>query len=368
MGPESAVRSRKTPAEPLSSARGVEAAHHLLLLSGGLVGVLDPVVQILRATVLDPRHQSPVRYAVAGQLVGDQHPGHIPQSLQQLAEEPGRGPGVTSGGDQNVQHRPVLVHRPPQIMGLAIDLDEDIVDVPFIPWSATPAAQSMGVELAELAAPLMDGLVGDCRQQGTVTVLTAHTGPAAAIRSVAIRRGTTMPRMPQPAEDDQNSSPEKVILGMDTHKDLHVAAVLTALGALRETKTFPATAAGYQALLAWVGTFGILRRAGVECTGSYGAALARSLRAAEVEVIEVNQPDKATRRQRGKTDTLDAQAAARAVLSGRASATAKAGDGPVEMLRMFKLVKTSAIKARTQTINQLKAVLVAADPQLRETL
>ena len=178
-----------------------------------------------------------------------------------------------------------------------------------------------------------------------------------------------MTSMPQPGEDDQNSNhTEEIILGVDTHKDLHVAAVLTALGVLRETKTFPATAAGYQALLAWVSTFGILRRAGVECTGSYGAALARYLRAVGVEVIEVNQPDQATRRQRGKTDTLDAEAAARAVLSGRASATAKAGDGPVEMLRMFKLAKASAIKARTQTINQLKAVLVAADPQLRETL
>src|SRR5205085_8344789 len=177
-----------------------------------------------------------------------------------------------------------------------------------------------------------------------------------------------MPRMPQPVEDDQNSSPEEVILGVDTHKDLHVAAVLTVLGALRETKTFPATAAGYQALLAWVDTFGLVRRAGVECTGSYGAALARHLRAAGVEVIEVNQPDKATRRRRGKTDSLDAESAARAVLSGRASGSAKAGDGPVEMLRMFKLAKSSAIKARTQTINQLKAVLVSADPQLRETL
>ena len=96
-------------------------------------------------------------------------------------------------------------------------------------------------------------------------------------------------------------------MGVDTHKDVRVAAVLTALGVLQKTKTFPATAAGYQALLAWVGTFGILRRAGVECTGSYGAALARYLRAVGVEVIEVNQPDKATRRQRDKTDTLDAQ-------------------------------------------------------------
>ena len=179
-----------------------------------------------------------------------------------------------------------------------------------------------------------------------------------------------MPSMPEPVSDDQddNSAAEEIVLGVDTHKDIHVAAVITSLGVLRESTPFPATAAGYQALLAWAGTFGVLRRAGVECTGSYGAALARHLRAAGVEVIEVNQPDKATRRRQGKTDSLDAVSAARAVLSGRASGSAKAGDGPVEMLRMFKLAKSSAIKARTQTINQLKAVLVAADPQLRETL
>jgi transposase len=180
----------------------------------------------------------------------------------------------------------------------------------------------------------------------------------------------TMPSMPEPVSDDQddNSAAEEIVLGVDTHKDIHVAAVITSLGVLRESMRFPATAAGYQALLAWAGTFGVLRRAGVECTGSYGAALARHLRAAGVEVIEVNQPDKATRRRQGKTDSLDAVSAARAVLSGRASGSAKAGDGPVEMLRMFKLAKSSAIKARIQTINQLKAVLVAADPQLRETL
>jgi transposase len=179
----------------------------------------------------------------------------------------------------------------------------------------------------------------------------------------------TMPSMPQPVSDDQDSSAAKeVILGVDTHNDVHVAAVITALGVQLGTASFPATAAGYQALVGWVGTLGMLRRAGVEGTGSYGAALARHLRAAGVEVIEVNAPDKATRRRRGKTDTLDAEAAARAVLSGRASGSAKAGDGPVEMLRMFKLAKASAIKARTQTINQLKAVLVAADPALREAL
>jgi transposase len=190
-----------------------------------------------------------------------------------------------------------------------------------------------------------------------------------AIHSVAIRRQMTMPSMPQPVTGNQDdSAANEVILGVDTHNDVHVAAVITALGVLLSSTNFPATAVGYRALLAWVGSFGTLRRAGVEGTGSYGAALARHLRAAGVEVIEVNQPDKAHRRRRGKTDTLDAEAAARAVLSGRASGSAKAGDGPVEMLRVFKVTKDSAVKARTQAINQLKAVLVAADPALREAL
>jgi transposase len=166
-----------------------------------------------------------------------------------------------------------------------------------------------------------------------------------------------------PATDGQ-----EVIVGVDTHKDFHVAAVITALGALLGSKTFPTTRAGYRALLKWARGFGAVRRAGVECTGSYGAALARHLTAAQIEVFEVNQPDKANRRRRGKNDTIDAEAAARAVLNGQATALAKTGDGPVEMLRMFKLAKASAVKSRSQAINQLKAVLVSADPKLRDEL
>ena len=151
-----------------------------------------------------------------------------------------------------------------------------------------------------------------------------------------------MPSMPQPAQPDHTTSPtDEVILGVDTHKDLHVAAVITALGAVLASRSFPTTMAGYQQLLAWARTLGTLRRAGVECTGSYGAALTRHLQAAGITVIEVNQPDKATHRCRGKTDTIDAQAAAQAVLAGRATAVAKSGDGPVEMLQMFKLAKLS---------------------------
>jgi transposase len=177
-----------------------------------------------------------------------------------------------------------------------------------------------------------------------------------------------VPGTPHPTSVPQATDGEEVIVGVDTHKDFHVAAVITALGALLGSKTFPTTRAGYRALLKWARGFGAVRRAGVECTGSYGAALARHLAAAQVEVFEVNQPDKATRRRRGKNDAIDAESAARAVLNGQATALAKTGDGPVEMLRMFKLAKTSASKSRSQAINQLKADLVSADPKLRDEL
>jgi len=160
----------------------------------------------------------------------------------------------------------------------------------------------------------------------------------------------------------------EVVLGVDTHKDAHVAAVVSTTGRLIDSRGFPATADGYRQLLDWAGSEGTVTRAGVECTGSYGAALSRFLRGNGLAVIEVNQPDKATRRRRGKTDTIDAEAAAHAVLSGRATATAKRADGPAEALRLFKMAKVSAVKARSQAVNQLRAVLVTAGPELREPL
>jgi transposase len=118
----------------------------------------------------------------------------------------------------------------------------------------------------------------------------------------------------------------------------------------------------------WAGQLGELRRAGVEWTSSYGAALSRCLLARHIEVFDVNRPDRSARRRRGKSDPVDAQAAARAVLSGRVQARAKSGDGPVQCARMFKLARDSTVKARTQAINQLKAVLVTADAGVREGL
>jgi hypothetical protein len=108
---------------------------------GGLVGVLGPVVQVLRSAVLHAGYQPSVGHTVAGQLVGDQHPRHEAQPREQLTEGPGSGLGVTPRRDQNVQHDTVLVNGPPQVVALAMDRDEDLVEMPFIAWSWPPATQ-----------------------------------------------------------------------------------------------------------------------------------------------------------------------------------------------------------------------------------
>ncbi|WP_232107900.1 MULTISPECIES: IS110 family transposase [Streptomyces] len=136
----------------------------------------------------------------------------------------------------------------------------------------------------------------------------------------------------------------EVVLGVDTHRDVHVAAVLSVSGAVLATDEFPATAAGSRDLLKRARKWGTVRRAGVEGTGSYGASLSRYLLAQGVDVFDVNRMDRADRRRRGKSDPLDAQNAARAVLSGRARARAKTGDGPVQIARMYKLTKGSLQK------------------------
>jgi transposase len=160
----------------------------------------------------------------------------------------------------------------------------------------------------------------------------------------------------------------EVVLGVDTHRDVHVAVILTAVGERLAEHAFPTTRAGYQEILAWARSHGVVRRAGVESTGSYGLALSRLLRLAGVHVIEVNRPDRAARRKRGKSDAVDAEAAARAVLAGDATALPKTADGPVEIMRILKVAKDSAVKARVQAVNQLKALLVNAEPALREEL
>lgn len=156
--------------------------------------------------------------------------------------------------------------------------------------------------------------------------------------------------------------------GVDTHLDLHVAAAVDHLGRVLGTETFPTTSSGYRHLSRWLRSFGPVHAVGVEGTGSYGPALAGRLTAVALKVIEVSRPNPQVRRQHGKSDVVDAIAAARAVLSGQASATAKAHNGPVEALRMLKVVQRSATKSRTQAANQLHTDVATAPDELRSKL
>jgi transposase len=165
--------------------------------------------------------------------------------------------------------------------------------------------------------------------------------------------------------------PEQVIrltVGVDTHADQHVAAALDQHGRRLGTCTVPTTPGGYAALLAWANARGTLEQVGIEGAGSYGAGLARWLRGRGVAVVEVDRPNRRLRRRRGKSDPVDAEAAARAAQGGVATGQPKAGDGRVEAIRTLRIARRSAIKARTQAANQLHALVVTAPDALRTRL
>jgi transposase len=144
--------------------------------------------------------------------------------------------------------------------------------------------------------------------------------------------------------------PAEVIVGVDTHKHLHVAVAIDALGARLGAMTIPVRAEGYRDRVARARALGTIRAFGVEGTGSYGAGLSRFLREQGHDVFEVNRPDRQLRRRRGKSDPLDAEAAARAVLGGQAAALPKCGTGALEMIRHLKAARDGALKARSQAM------------------
>ena len=160
----------------------------------------------------------------------------------------------------------------------------------------------------------------------------------------------------------------RVIIGVDTHQEGHVAVAIDQQGVRLAERHAPANSYGYRELERWSQQLGEVRAFGIEGTGSYGAGLARFLSSRGFTVVEVNRPDRSTRYLKGKSDPTDAEMAARAVLAGVANATPKSGEGEIEMIRMLKSTKDSAVKARTQAVNQMKALVVTAPSVLRETL
>lgn len=159
----------------------------------------------------------------------------------------------------------------------------------------------------------------------------------------------------------------KVTVGVDTHKYVHVAVVLDHLGARLGDYHVPANREGYARLEAWVAAIGRVSAWGIEGTGSYGVGLTSFLRRSGHRVVEVNRGDRRSRRNNGKTDTLDAEAAARAVLAGAATAEPKSADGTVEMIRQIKVARDTARKGRTSAMVTLKASIVNCPDELRES-
>lgn len=159
-----------------------------------------------------------------------------------------------------------------------------------------------------------------------------------------------------------------VIVGVDTHKLTHAAVAINSLGARLGTMTIPASGKDYQALETWARSLGLVRAFGVEGTGSYGAGLSRFLCEGGHAVLEVNRPNRQLRHQHGKNDSLDAESAARAVLSGQATALPKTGTSSAEMIRHLKVARDTAVKGRTQAMQTLKAIIVTSPTALRERL
>lgn len=159
----------------------------------------------------------------------------------------------------------------------------------------------------------------------------------------------------------------RVTVGVDTHKQFHVAVALDQLGRRLDEITIPASREGYRQLLDWAVTLGIIDQFGIEGTGSYGAGLTHWLRGQGLAVVEVDRPERRRRHQQGKSDAIDAEAAARAVLAGQAVGVPKTGDGAVE-IRVLRIARRSAVHNRTMATNELAALVITAPADLREQL
>jgi transposase len=156
-----------------------------------------------------------------------------------------------------------------------------------------------------------------------------------------------------------------VVGGVDTHADVHVAAAVDENGGLLGIESFRVDGAGYEELTAWLASFGPIVRVGVEGTGSYGVGLARHLHCCGVEVVEVDRPNRQMRRRLGKSDPVDAEAAARAALSRSATTTPKRRDGAVEQMRVLMVARRSARMQRSQTLNQLRQIVFTGPDEVR---
>ncbi len=160
--------------------------------------------------------------------------------------------------------------------------------------------------------------------------------------------------------------PTTIIAGVDTHTGIHTLALLDMNGRVLSTNTFGADPDGYGHLIAMLGDPARCAGIGVEGTNSFGAALARRLQAAGFPVYEVLRPKRGVRRKDGKSDPIDAIAAARSVLAGDGTSLPKSSDGWVEALRQLNAERSQPVTAMTTPANSTGGLPAAAPEPIRE--
>ncbi|MBG7606070.1 MAG: transposase [Actinobacteria bacterium] len=153
--------------------------------------------------------------------------------------------------------------------------------------------------------------------------------------------------------------------GVDTHLDFHVAAAVDINGGVLGVETFPTRGSGYARLVTWLQEFGRIEQVGVEGTGSYGIGVARHLRSEGIAVVEVDRPNRQARHRHGKSDDVDAIAAARAALTKTATGQAKHRDGNVEAIRVLMVARRSAVDERIAILNQIRHLVICAPDDIR---
>ena len=161
---------------------------------------------------------------------------------------------------------------------------------------------------------------------------------------------------------------DRVTVGVDTHRDVHVGVAVDTLGRVLGTIEVTADIGGYERMESFASSFGEVDAFGIEGTGCYGVGLFRHLTAHGHQVVEVDRPDRRARRRQGKSDSIDALSAALAVLSGRATTVPKARNGEVEAIRVLSVARRSAVRARVQAVNQMRGLIVTGPEALRRRL
>lgn len=159
-----------------------------------------------------------------------------------------------------------------------------------------------------------------------------------------------------------------VVGGVDCHSEFHHAVALDDRGRKLDELRFAATGSGCEEAIGWLLNLGTVDAVGIESSGSYGAELCRALTRAGVGVVEVNRPHAHVRHRRGKSDGVDAEAAARKVLAGETNVVPKNTSGVVEAIRQLKVAKDGALKARAAALVQLRDLIITAPADLREAL